>query len=50
MVVFGIWMIIGLFLDGWSRNQDKPETFFTPWHGVLYSGFGAAIAWFVWDR
>ena len=49
VAVFGTWMIIGLFLDGWSHNQNKPETFFTPWHGLLYSGFGAAIAWFVWD-
>jgi hypothetical protein len=49
VVVFGLWMITGLFLDGWSHNQNKPETFFTPWHGVLYSGFGAAVLWFAWD-
>jgi hypothetical protein len=49
IVAYGTWMITGLFLDGWSHNQNKPETFFTPWHGVLYSGFGAAIAWFIWD-
>jgi hypothetical protein len=49
IAVFGSWMVIGLFLDGWSHNQNKPETFFTPWHGVLYSGFGAAVAWFIWD-
>ncbi len=36
---FGTWMITGLFLDGWSHNHQKPETFFTPWHAVLYSGF-----------
>ncbi len=39
---FGTWMIIGLFLDGWAHQADKPETFFSPWHGVLYSGFAAA--------
>jgi hypothetical protein len=44
---FGAWMVIGLFLDGWSHIHDKPETFFTPWHAVLYSGFGAAMAYFV---
>src|SRR5437016_1110388 len=49
IVVFGSWMIIGLFLDGWSHNHQKPETFFTPWHAVLYSGFGAAVAWGAWD-
>lgn len=41
-MVCGLWMIIGLYIDGWSHQVDKPETFFTPWHFVLYSGFGAA--------
>ena len=49
IAIFGLWMVSGLFLDGWSHNQNKPETFFTPWHGVLYSGFGAAVLWFAWD-
>ena len=39
-------MVTGLFLDGWAHNAEKPETFFSPWHGVLYSGFGAAVAYF----
>jgi len=43
---FGAWVIVGLFLDGWAHNAEKPETFFTPWHGVLYAGIFAAIAWF----
>jgi hypothetical protein len=42
-------MIFGLFLDGWAHEAQKPETFFSPWHGVLYSGFVAAVAWFAWD-
>src|SRR3546814_7325652 len=41
-VAFGIWMVVGLFLDGWAHDNNKPESFFTPWHGVLYSGFAAA--------
>ena len=47
--VFATWMVIGLFLDGWSHGVNKPESFFTPWHTLLYSGFVAAIAWFAWD-
>jgi hypothetical protein len=43
---FGTWMNVGLYLDGWAHMNQKPESFFTPWHGVLYSGFGAAVAWF----
>lgn len=42
--LLGLWMIGGLFLDGWAHDNQKPETFFTPWHGVLYSGFVAAAA------
>jgi hypothetical protein len=44
--VFSTWVVIGLFLDGWAHRADKPETFFTPWHGVLYSGFVSAMVWF----
>ncbi len=43
-VLFGLWMVAGLFLDGWAHDNNKPETFFTLWHGLLYSGFVAATA------
>ena len=49
IAVFATWMILGLFLDGWSHGVDKPESFFTPWHALLYSGFVAAVGWFAWD-
>jgi hypothetical protein len=43
---FGAWLIIGLFTDGWAHlNLPGLETFFTPWHGVLYSGFAAGAGW-----
>jgi hypothetical protein len=44
-VVFGAWIIVGLFIDGWAHNHQKPETVLTPWHAVLYSGF-LASAWY----
>ena len=49
VAVFGTWMVVGLFLDGWAHQANKPETFFSPWHLLLYSGFVAAVAWFGWD-
>lgn len=49
IAVFGTWMISGLFLDGWAHDTDRPETFFSPWHAILYSGFVAAVVWFSWD-
>jgi hypothetical protein len=34
------WFLGGLYLDGWAHNHiPQLETFFTPWHGVFYSGF-----------
>jgi hypothetical protein len=41
----GAWMLTGLFVDGWAHRNQKPETFFTPWHGLLYSGFMASAVW-----
>jgi hypothetical protein len=41
------WLIGGVFIDGWAHINvpGTKETFFTPWHGVLYSGFAATAAW-----
>ena len=43
-MVFATWLIVGIFVDGWAHNNDKPETFFTPWHALFYSGFLATAA------
>ncbi|MFN0088899.1 MAG: hypothetical protein ACKVWR_01305 [Acidimicrobiales bacterium] len=44
-VAVSAWLLVGLFLDGWAHNLRKPDSFFTPWHGVIYSGFAAAALW-----
>jgi hypothetical protein len=45
-MLFGTWLLVGLFVDGWAHtNLDTLETFFTPWHALFYSGFGATAAW-----
>lgn len=46
---FGAWMIIGLFLDGWAHNEQRPDSFFTPWHAVLYAGFLGAVGAVLWQ-
>ncbi len=47
--LFATWLLVGLFVDGWAHNNlTELETFWTPWHGVFYSGFGATAAWIVW--
>jgi hypothetical protein len=44
--VLSLWLIAGLFVDGWAhRNLEELETFFTPWHALFYSGFVVTAAW-----
>jgi hypothetical protein len=39
-----LWILVGLFLDGWFHiNRPDGESFFTPWHGILYSGVAATV-------
>lgn len=43
------WLVVGLFIDGWAHNNlESIETFLTPWHAALYSGFLATAAWMGW--
>ena len=40
MVVLSAGFCGGFFLDGWAHAHGRAdETFFTPWHAALYSGF-----------
>ncbi|MDQ0770590.1 hypothetical protein QF031_003339 [Pseudarthrobacter defluvii] len=42
----GVWLLIGTYVDGWAHNNLRNlETFFTPWHALLYSGFAACAVW-----
>jgi hypothetical protein len=46
---FSMWLLGGLLTDVWAHNNvPKLETFFTPWHAALYSGFLATGAWICW--
>jgi hypothetical protein len=49
IVVASGWFIGGVYLDGWAHNTfPSLETFFTPWHAVMYSGFLAMMAVLGW--
>ncbi len=40
MAALSVALIGGLYLDGWAHNHGRVDnTFFTPWHAVLYSAF-----------
>ena len=43
--VLASWLIGGIFLDGWAHAHIPAlESIVTPWHAVLYSGYGANAA------
>jgi hypothetical protein len=47
MTVLSTWLVSGLFVDGWAHTHDKvDQSFFTPWHAILYSGW-MAVALFL---
>jgi hypothetical protein len=44
------WLVAGAYLDAWAHtNIANLETFFTPWHAVLYSGWFANAAFLGWS-
>lgn len=46
LVGLGLWLVSGVFVDGWAHvNKTSLETFFTPWHGLLYSGAAAVFGY-----
>jgi hypothetical protein len=42
------WLIVGIYADVWAHNHFLIDTFFTPWHGMLYSGFFVTASFLIW--
>ena len=41
MALISCVIVFGLFIDGWAHNHDRvDESFFTPWHALLYGAVG----------
>jgi hypothetical protein len=38
------WLVIGLYADGWAHGNQLPDSFWTVWHAIFYSGFAASAA------
>ncbi len=47
VIAVSSWLLGGAYLDAWAHNHIALETFFTPWHAVLYSGLLAVVAFLV---
>lgn len=43
-------LVAGGITDGWAHSNlpSTLETFFTPWHGLIYAGFAGLAAWTFW--
>jgi len=42
----GALLVGGVFTDGWAHfNRPGLESFFTPWHAVLYGSLGVMTSW-----
>ncbi|MET0424964.1 MAG: hypothetical protein ABW046_13860, partial [Actinoplanes sp.] len=49
MLVASAWLVSGLQLDAYAHaTTPELETFWTPWHAVLYSGIAASGLTLVW--
>ena len=45
-VLAGACLVGGAMSDAWAHtNLEMTESFFTPWHALLYFGFAATAAW-----
>jgi hypothetical protein len=38
VAICSVWISSGFFVDAWAHGHVPVETFFTPYHGVFYSG------------
>jgi hypothetical protein len=48
VILLEAWWVGGLFVDGWAHAHGKmDQSFFTPWHAILYTGFFVNALFFV---
>lgn len=45
-------LVLGLYLDGWAHNHigDDLDPFFTPWHAIMYGGFGLTAGYMAYHH
>ena len=49
MLIASAWLVTGLQLDAYAHaTTPELETFWTPWHAVLYSGIAVSGLTLVW--
>lgn len=41
LTVLAGWLMTGVYLDAWAHISRLPDSFWTPWHAILYSGLMA---------
>jgi hypothetical protein len=48
--ICGMLLVAGVAVDAWAHTNilETIESFFTPWHAMLYGGFATIAAWTYW--
>lgn len=42
LTILSVWLVGGFYIDLWAHNHDRvDDTFFTPWHAIMYTGAAA---------
>lgn len=50
VTILSILLVGGIYLDGWAHAHGKvDQSFFTPWHAALYSGFALGAAFLLFS-
>jgi hypothetical protein len=44
VIAASVWLLGGLYWDGWAHGYGLPDSFWTIWHAAFYSGYVAAAA------
>ncbi len=51
VALLSCWFVFGAYLDAWAHNNiPQLETFFTPWHGILYSGAALFMGFIIYTQ
>ena len=48
-IVLCTWLLSGAYVDAWAHRHFTFETFFTPWHALLYSGMFSVLIFLAVD-
>jgi hypothetical protein len=46
VILLGVWFLVGGYSDAWAHTHRRVESFFTPYHAIIYSAMVASLVVF----